>query len=127
MKSTRTQTKHKRIDELTSRELDMVYSLVRIGNWSDSDIARRYKIPESEVRKVSENYVELRKLSECCAHQVLPSNKPRKRRSDARYATSSARQAAYRARLRERRRADMQLPLPPSRVDSTTPVDTVTA
>jgi hypothetical protein len=61
MKKRETQPKQKRIEDLTLRELDMIYSLVRVGDWPDSDIARRHRILESDVRKVVESYVEIRR------------------------------------------------------------------
>jgi hypothetical protein len=41
MKTSETQTKQKRIEDLTLQELDMIYSLVRVGDWWDGEIARR--------------------------------------------------------------------------------------
>jgi hypothetical protein len=131
MKTRGTQTKQKRIEDLTLREVDMIYSLRRIGNWLDSEIARRYGIVESDVRKVFEGYTELRRTAERNLSDEglrqdpaasLAKKKPRKRRSDARYATPAERQAAYRARLQEKRHADMQFPSPAHGTDSSTPV-----
>ena len=131
MKTRETQTKQKRIEDLTLLELDMIYSLVRVGDWPDAEIARRYKIMESDVRKVVESYVELRRSavrnpSDEGPRQdptpELPKKKPRERRSDARYATAAERQAAYRARLKEKRLAGMQLPSLAPVTDLPTPV-----
>jgi hypothetical protein len=132
MKTRETQPQLKQIEDLTEHELDMIYSLVRIGEWSDAAIARRYRISESDVRKVVEDYVELRKsavrnLSDDGLRQNPPQQriekKPRKRRCDTRYATAAERQAAYRARLKEKRLAGMQLPSPAPVTDSSTPAD----
>ena len=121
----------KRIEDLSLRELDMVYSLSRIGR-SYSDIGKRYRISESDVRKIVEDYVELRELCEARPsaesqhvnlEPELPAKKPRKRRCDAIYATSKERQAAYRARLQEKRRAGVQIPSPAPATDSSTPVE----
>lgn len=107
--------KLKRIEELSLREIDMVYSLGRTG-WSSAEIGRRYRISESDAQKLVEDYVELRQWR--IANPPAPpvqknatvsesiSKKPRKRRSDAIYATSKDRQAAYRARLKQTRYAD---------------------
>jgi len=122
----------RQIKDLTLRELDMIYSLTRVGDWSYTDIARRYGILESDVRKVVEGYTELRraaekKLSDEGLRQdpspQLAKKKPRKRRSDARYRSAAERQAAYRARLKERRRAGMQLPSPAPVTDQGSPPD----
>lgn len=121
----------KRIEDLSLRELDMVYSLSRIGR-SYADIGKRYQISESDVRKLVDNYVELRKLCKAKPPSEsqhanpephLTAKKPRKRRCDAIYATSKERQAAYRARLQERRRAGMQIPSPTPVTDSSAPVE----
>ena len=119
----------KRIEDLSLRELDMAYSLSRIGR-SYADIGKRYRISESDVRKLVDDYVELRKLCKAKppgesqhanSELELATKKPRKRRCDAIYATSKERQAAYRARLQERRRAGMQFPSPAPVIDSSTP------
>jgi len=55
----------------------MIYSLVRIGNWPDSDIARVYRLSESDVRSVFSHYVELRRMS--LVHSSHRWNAPRKR------------------------------------------------
>ena len=39
-KTKEAQTKQKRIENLTLRELDMVYSLVLVQDWPDSEIGR---------------------------------------------------------------------------------------
>ena len=64
MNTSQTPTRQKRIEDLTWRELDMIYSLKRIGNWQDSDIARAYRLSESDVRRVFSDYVELRRALE---------------------------------------------------------------
>jgi hypothetical protein len=114
MNTSQTSTKPKRIEDLTTDQLDMVYSLKRIGNWQDTDIARVYRLSECDVRKVFSDYVELRRaLAIRQQNEELPPEPPlevtnktaRKRRSDARYSTSAERQASYRARLKDRRLA----------------------
>ena len=121
----------KRIEDLSLRELDMAYSLSRIGR-PYADIGKRYRISESDVRKIIEDYAELRELCEAKLagesqhanpEPNLSTKKPRKRRCDAKYATAKERQAAYRARLQERRRAGMQFPSPAAVMDSSTPVE----
>jgi hypothetical protein len=120
----------KRIEDLSLRELDMAYSLSRIGR-SYPDIGKRYQISEGDVRKIVDDYVELRKLCEtkpagesqhANPELELTAKKPRKRRCDAIYATAKERQAAYRARLQERRRAGMQFPSPAPVKGLSTPV-----
>lgn len=131
MSAVNSQPQLKRIEDLSLRELDMAYSLSRIG-WSYPDIGKRYGISESDVRKIVDDYVELRELCEARRSAErqqanpaleLTAKKPRKRRCDAIYATAKERQAAYRARLQERRRAGMQFPLPAPVMDSSTPVE----
>jgi hypothetical protein len=124
--------KQKQITDLTRHEINMIYSLVRVGNWPDSEIGRVYKLAETDVRKVFNNYEELLATVEQnpCGQEQLrqdPSperiEKPRKRRRDARFAIAADRQAAYRARLMEKRHADMQQPPPSSDTDSPSPAD----
>jgi len=133
MKTTKTQSKLKRIEDLKLRELDMVYSLVRIGDHPHSEIGRVYGLSESDVRKVFDNYVALRPVLEKNQHgQPLAQDpspeatkKPRKRRSDAIFATAKERQAAYRARLKKKRNADMKVPSPDPITAMPTAVDHV--
>src|ERR1035437_10043897 len=120
----------KRIEDLTLKEIDMVYSLVRIGEWADSEIGRVYKLSVDEVHKVFDNYPQLR---EACLRNpppaVLPeapeseltTKTPRKRRSDAVYATAKERQAAYRARLQENRPASIEQPSPATETETPIP------
>jgi hypothetical protein len=131
MIATNIQPALKRIEDLSLRELDMAYSLSRIGR-SYADIGKRYRISEGDVRKIVEDYVELRRLCEARPSAEsqhanpqleLTAKKPRKRRCDAIYATAKERQAAYRARLQERRRASMQFPSPAPVMDSSTSVE----
>jgi hypothetical protein len=117
----------RQIKDLTLREFDMVYSLMRVGDWADSEIARVYKLSEDDTRKVFDNYVEIREMLE--KNRQLPqepppelTKKPRKRRSDARFATPAERQAAYRDRLQEKRHSAMQLPSPDPVTDPSAPV-----
>ena len=132
MNATVTESKEKRIQDLTLHELDMVYSLSRIGDWSCAEIGKRYSISESDVKRIVDNYVELResckkKLSEEALIQasvpVPIAKKQRKRRSDALYAIAKERQAAYRNRLRESRHTAMEQPSPA--VDTDTPIPVV--
>ena len=89
-----TQTKLKRIDELSLHELDRLYSLVRVGDWKDSEIGRAYRLSEDDVGKAFDNYLELREMLEKNHHDEPSPKEPspeqtknqRKRRSDARYA-----------------------------------------
>ena len=127
MNTSQTQTKQKRIDDLSLHELDMVYSLARIGNWQDSDIARVYCLSEFDVRRVFSDYVELRRALEIRQQNerfpqeppLEPTKKrPRQRRSDARYSTAAERQATYRARLKEQRLAGLHHPPQSSDMDA---------
>ena len=130
MKTKEAQTKQKRIEDLTLRELDMIYSLVRVGDWSDSEIGRVYKLSVDDVHKVFDNYPKLR---ESCLRTPLPevlpqapesemtTKTPRKRRSDAQYVTTADRQAAYRARLKEKRDASLEQPSPANETDTRIP------
>jgi hypothetical protein len=117
------QRKKRQIKDLIQHELNMVYSLDRVGDWPDSEIGRVYKLSETDVKKIFDNYVELlgTAAGNLCGQEQLrqdPSpelikKKLRKRRSDARYATRAERQAAYRARLKEKRHPHVQqLPAP---------------
>ena len=120
----------KRIEDLAIKEVDMIYSLMRVGDWSDSEIGRVYKLSVDDVHKVFDNYPQLR---EACLRNpppaVLPqapeseltTKTPRKRRSDAVYATAKERQAAYRARLQENRRAGIEQPSPANETDTPIP------
>jgi hypothetical protein len=124
-----TEKKPKRIEDLTLREFDMAYSLSRTG-WSCRDIGRRYEISETDARTVVDNYEELRRLCERKPPEESPNRnlgpepvkqKPRKRRSDAIYATAKDRQAAYRARLQESRRARIEQPSRTTNTDTPIP------
>jgi len=107
----------------------MVYSLARVGEWTELEIGRRYKISRADVRELIENYVELRgaieknqPFEQLQEEPPLDLNKnQRKRRSDARYASHAQRQAAYRTRLQESRHAGSKQPLPASETDSPGP------
>jgi hypothetical protein len=107
MNGSNAQTKQKRIEDLTLREVDMIYSLARIGEWKDVEIGRRYGISQADVRTVVDQYEELRKTAR--------PNSPEEVRNvgrNARYGSNRERQAVYRARLRKKRRVEMQLPAP---------------
>src|ERR1019366_4963550 len=131
MKTKEAPTKLKGIEDLSLRELDRIYSLVRIGDWPDKEIGRVYRLSEEDVRKVFDNYPQLR---EACLRNpprdVLPqapeseltTKTPRKRRKDARFVTPADRQAAYRARLKEKRHASVEHPLPANDTDTPIPV-----
>src|ERR1035437_3172218 len=104
MNASEAQVGQKRIEDLTLREIDMVYSLMRVQDWSDSEISRVYKLSVDDVHKVFDNYPQLREAvlrnpSRDMLPQVpeleLTTGKARKRRSDALYATAKERQAAY--------------------------------
>jgi hypothetical protein len=60
MNTTATQTKQKRIEDLTLHEVDIVYSLMRVGDWSDLEIGRVYKLSMDDVHEVFDNYIQLR-------------------------------------------------------------------
>ena len=60
MKTKEAQTKQKRIEDLTLDELDMVYSLVRVQDWPDSEIGRVYKLSADDVHKIFDSYPQLR-------------------------------------------------------------------
>jgi hypothetical protein len=116
----------RQIKDLSRHEFNMIYSLVRVGDWPDSEIGRVYTLSEEDVRKVFNNYEELLEAAEknpSLQQQLLrdPSQEgienPRKRRSDARFATAKERQAAYRARLQESRRPGIEQPSPTDEMD----------
>ena len=118
------------IKDLTQRELNIIYSLVRIGDWPAKEIGRIYKLSEENVGRVFDNYAGLLEAVENSPpveeqlHQD-PSQerieKPRKRRFDARYATTAERQAAYRMRLKEKRRSSLEQPSSSNETDSPRP------
>ena len=60
MSASDAQIGQKRIEDLTIREIDMVYSLMRVGGWSDSEISRVYKVSVEDVHNVFDNYPQLR-------------------------------------------------------------------
>src|SRR5271156_6860946 len=129
MNAPEAQIGQKRIEDLTLKEVDMVYSLARVGEWTELEIGRRYKISRADVRELIENYVELRgaieknqPFEQLQEEPPLDLNKnQRKRRSDARYASHAQRQAAYRTRLQESRHAGSKQPLPASETNSPGP------
>jgi hypothetical protein len=130
MSTAESQTKNKRIEDLTLRELDMIYSLVRVGDWPHSEIGRVYKLSVDDIHKVFGDYPQLRELVlRNPPRQVLPQDPeselttktPRKRRSDAQYATTAERQAAYRARLNEKRHSRDEEPSPANETDTPIP------
>src|ERR1022692_3555088 len=130
MNGSNAQTKQKRIEDLTLREVDMVYSLMRLGDWSDSEIGRVYRLSVDDVHKVFDNYPQLREASlrnpprdmlPQTPESKLTTKTSRKRRSDTIYATAKERQAAYRARLQENRRAGIEQPSPTVNTDTPIP------
>jgi len=130
MNASEAQTGQKRIEDLSLRELDMVYSLMRVGDCSDSEIGRVYKLSVDDVHEVFDNYLQLREaFLRNPPRDVLPqapeaeltTKTPRKRRSDARFATTAERQAAYRARLKEKRDASFEQPSPATETDTPIP------
>ena len=132
IKTNEAQTKQKRIEDLSLRELDMVYSLVRVGDWPHEEISRVYKLAVDDVHKVFDDYPQLRELVlrnpprgvlPQAPESELTTKTPRKRRSDARFSTTAERQAAYRARLKEKRLADLQQHPESSDTDSPSPAD----
>src|SRR5712692_6807573 len=130
MITTNRQTKLRRIEELTPHEFDMVYSLMRVGDWPDSEISRAYRLSVDDVHKIFDNYPQLREaILRNPPRDMLPqtpeeestTKKPRKRRCDAVYATAKERQAAYKARLQENRLASLEQPSPANETDSPGP------
>jgi hypothetical protein len=120
----------KRIEDLALKEVDMIYSLMRVGDWSDSEIGRVYKLSVDDVHKVFDNYPQLREeVLRNPPRDVLPqtpeskliTKTPHKRRCDARYATTADRQAAYRARLKEERDGSLKQPSPANDTDTPNP------
>jgi hypothetical protein len=123
-------TENRQIKDLTQHELNIIYSLVRIGDWPDLEIGRVYKLAAGDVRRIFDDYVDLLEAAEKNppVQEQLPQDqsqenveKPRKRRSDARFATPAERQAAYRTRLKENRQAELQQP--PQSSDTDSPAD----
>lgn len=134
MNPSESQTAQKSIEDLALKEVDMIYSLTRVGEWTAREIGRRYGISENDVRKVVDDYPRLREeVLNRSLHDGSPqrpepnlaAKKPRKRRCDAIHATPAARQASYRARLRDKRNADMQVPSPDPVTAMPTAVDNV--
>ena len=124
-------SKTKQIADLTLHEIDMIYSLARTGEWPYSEIGRVYRLSKDDVGTVFKNYEELRemvaenqlnqRLSEDPSPE-LTTNKRRKRRSDARYATSAERQRAFRDRLKGKRNAEVHVPSPDPTTDLPAPI-----
>src|ERR1039457_3015234 len=125
-------TEKKLINNLTQHELNIIYSLVRIGDWPDLEIGRVYKLSAEDVRRVFDNFAKLLEAAEKTppVQEQLPQDqsqesveKPRKRRADSIYATAKERQAAYRARLQENLRTGIEQPSPAN--DTDTPIPAV--
>ena len=130
MNASEAQTKQKRIEGLTLREIDMVYSLMRVQDWSDLEIGQVYKLSVEDVHKIFDNYPQLREeflrnpprdVSPQAQGSELTTKTPRKRRRDARFATTAERQAAYRARLKEKSHSSPEQPSPANETDSPRP------
>jgi hypothetical protein len=120
----------RQIKDLSRHEFNMIYSLVRVGDWPDSEIGRVYMLSEEDVRKVFNNYEELLEAAEknpSLQQQLQQDPSPeriekrRKLRSDARFTSPAARQAAYRARLQENRRGSLEQPSPADETDTPIP------
>ena len=100
----------RQITDLKLQEFDMIYSLARIGDWSNAEIGRKYKISEADVKQVFINYVELREMLKQLSHPPQDMQREsveqpkRKKRSDARFENSAEKQKAYRLRVKERQR-----------------------
>src|ERR1039457_5205190 len=103
MKALGSQPGRKRIEDITLHELDIVYSLMRVGDWSDPEISRVYKLSIDDVHKVFDSYPQLREgVLRNSPRDVLPqapeseltTKTPRKRRNDARFVTAADRQKA---------------------------------
>ena len=116
MKALGSQPGQKRIEDLALKEVDMIYSLARVGEWTELEIGRRYGISQADVRTVVDHYEELRKT----ARPNLP-EEGRNVGRNARYGSNRERQAPDRARFREKRRAEIQLPAPVA--ETPVPVD----
>lgn len=120
-------TQQKRIEDLELKEVDMVFSLARVGEWTDIEIGRRYRLSQADVRKVIDNYEELRKTAKKNSPEGAPypstvtGKEERKVGRNARYSSNKERQAAYRARLREKRLAELQSQAPVT--DTPAPVE----
>jgi len=64
IKKTKIHSEKKQINNLTKHEVDMIYSLVRIGDWPALEIGRVYRLSEEDVTKVFDNYPELLEAAE---------------------------------------------------------------
>jgi hypothetical protein len=124
------QSAKRQIKDLSRHEFNMIYSLVRVGDWPDSEIGRVYMLSEEDVRKVFNNYEELFEATDknpSLQQQLQQGPSPeriekrRKLRSDAKFTSPAARQAAYRARLQERRHTVIEQPSPANETDSPRP------
>jgi hypothetical protein len=124
-----TEVQQKRIEDLGLQEVDMIYSLARIGEWTDFEIGTRYGIATTDVRKVIDQYEELRKTakknpsgdSRLQSPSTVTHKEGRGIGRNARYGSNRERQAAYRARLREKERVGVQSPTPVT--DAPAPVE----
>src|ERR1017187_1359869 len=126
MNTSEAKTGQKQIQDLTLKEVDMVYSLMRLGDWPDSEISRVYKLTVDDVHKIFDSYPQLREeflrnpprdVSPEVPESELTTKKERKRRNDAQYATTADRQKAYRARLQESRHTIIEQPSPTANAD----------
>ena len=125
-------TEKRQINDLTAKEINLIYSLMRIGDWPALEIGRVYRLSEEDVTKVFDNYPQLLEAAEkqpCLQDQPrqdpLPERieKRRKLRSDAKFTSPAARQAAYRVRLQEKQRTGSEQPSPSNETDSLRPDD----
>lgn len=119
MNESNVQIRQKEIEDLTVREVDMIYSLARVGEWNDQEIGRRYGISTPDVREVVDNYEELRKTAKNVP--IVTAKDAHRAGRNARYGSNAERQAAYRARLKEKRDAEMQQTTPVT--DTATPTE----
>ena len=123
-------TEKRQINDLTVNEINLIYSLMRIGDWPALEIGRVYRLSEEDITKVFDNYPELLEAAEKNPYlQEQPRQdpsqerieKPRKRRNDARFVTAADRQKAYRTRLQERRHTVIEQPSPTHETDTLIP------
>ena len=95
------------ISDLTNHEINWILSLSLYDNpLPEQKIADLLNVTGSVVRKVIEDYLESQRLQQESKSKQAK-KKPRKRRSDSKYASPADRQTAYRARLKEKSNTDM--------------------
>ena len=57
-------TEKRQINDLTAKEINLIYSLMRIGDWPALEIGRVYRLSEEDVTKVFDNYPQLLEAAE---------------------------------------------------------------